>query len=134
MTKFLIILLISGLTSISSLAQSSNEQEDTAMATGEIGKVSAIPLNVLFATNEDCDLYINGQFKSTVSKAAHKYVKLTPGTYIYTAKSRTATGEFDEKFIVKEDRVNEVFIDLLYFLEQNNSSKSNLGNKQAAIS
>ena len=69
---------------------------------------------VLFATNEDCDLYINDEYKGTAAKSNFKYLKLAPGTYTYKAKSKTTFDEVKESFRVNEEGLNEVFIDLLY--------------------
>jgi formylglycine-generating enzyme required for sulfatase activity len=124
MTKLFFILLVSCLGFTPCWAQTSTRQE-TNYSTGQTPKSSAIPLEVLFATNEDCDLYINGQFKSTITKSAHKYLKLAPGTYSYMAKGRTTAGEFTERFVVQEGKPNEVFIDLLYYIDLSNIQKAN---------
>ena len=36
--------------------------------------------NVLFASNEDCELFINDEPKGTIQKSEFTYLKLTPGT------------------------------------------------------
>lgn len=119
MIRFYFILLVSCSVITQGWAQASNEPDiyDSIKLSFKQANTS---LDVLFATNEDCDLYINGQFKSTVTKNAHKYIRLSPGTYTYTAKGRLNIGEFHENFVVKEGQLNEVFIDLLYFADLNN--------------
>ena len=129
MTKLFCILLLCGLTSTNGWTQTSNGQGPTNTANQETAS-STVSLDVLFATNEDCDLYINGQFKAAVTKNAHKYIKLSPGNYSYTAKSRSTASAFEEKFVVKEGKVNEVFIDLLYFIDLQQQANSNTVNKQ----
>jgi formylglycine-generating enzyme required for sulfatase activity len=90
--------------------------------------------DVLFATNEDCDLYINGAFKTRVTKDAHKYVKLLPGKHTYTAKSKTITDVLEQTFNVGEKQANEVFIDFLYFLDERKTARDNLKGKKNAAS
>ncbi len=69
---------------------------------------------VLFATNEDCDLYINEKYEGIAAKSNFKYLKLPPGTYWYKAISKKTPGEVKESFRVQEGGMNEIFIDLLY--------------------
>ncbi len=90
---------------------------------------SKILLDVLFATNEDCDLYISEEFKGTVNKSKHKFIKLTPGSYIYKAKSKSTFDELKESFVVKDGDSNEIFIDLLYFIDEKNQQRESLKNK-----
>lgn len=82
-------------------------------------------LDVLFATNEDCDLY-DGVLKGTVSKNAHQYLKLPPGSYVFKAKSKSTSDILDVHFVVKEGQANEVFIDLLYFIDEQNDIRQRL--------
>ena len=85
---------------------------------------------VLFATNEDCELFINGDFKTAISKSAHKYVKLATGRYVYKARSKQLPDELEQSFIVNESKENEIFIDLLYFLDERKALRESLkGNK-----
>lgn len=74
--------------------------------------------DVLFATNEDLDLYINDELKGTLTKSAHLYIKLPAGNYNYKAKSKTTADEYRDTFSVKDGAPNEVFIDFLYFLDE----------------
>ena len=73
---------------------------------------------VLFATNEDCDLEIYGAFLGSISKREHKELKLAPGNYTYKAVSKTGVDELEESFAVKENGLNEIFIDLLYVYDR----------------
>lgn len=74
--------------------------------------------DVLFATNEDCDLYIGEEFKGTVSKKQYTYLKLAPGTYTYKVKCKLVPDELKETFTVREGEQSEVFIDLLFFIDE----------------
>src|SRR5689334_7733943 len=69
--------------------------------------------NVLFATNEDCDLFINDEPKGIIQKAEFSYLKLAPGTYTYKARSKNTLDELTGSFTVTEGCTNEIFIDLL---------------------
>ena len=73
---------------------------------------------VLFATNEDCDLFINNEARGTVLKKEHTFLKLPSGTYTYRAKSKTSVDEMQQTFQVKDNGQNEIFIDLLYFIDE----------------
>lgn len=75
-------------------------------------------LDVLFATNDDGDLYVNNNFKGAVSKTAYRYIKMTAGSYTYRLKSKATGDEYKGTFEVKEGGLNEVFIDLLYAIDQ----------------
>lgn len=74
---------------------------------------------VLFATNEDCELYIGNEYNGSVWKSDHRFIKLAPGPYLLKAKSKTTGDEWKESFTVKERGTNEVFIDLLYIVDEN---------------
>lgn len=125
MTKYYLILLLSSLICMNGWTQASMEQEETGTkVNSSTAKSDSTFLDVLFATNEDCDLYINGQFNCALKKSTHKYIKLAPGTYAFTAKERFITEPYENKFIVKSGKANEVFIDLLYFIDQTNKKKS----------
>lgn len=87
------------------------------------GATSLAAQDVLFATNEDCDLFINDQLKGTVSKNKYLYVKIEPGTYSYRARSKYGADELKDSFEVKEGGSTEVFIDLLYVIDENNKSR-----------
>ena len=88
----------------------------------------SILLDVLFATNEDCDLYISEEFKGTVNKSKHKYIKLSPGSYLYKARSKSTSDELAESFIVNVGDSNEIFIDLLYVVDEMNQQRESLKN------
>lgn len=75
-------------------------------------------LQVLFATNEDGDLYINNNHKGTVSKAAYKYIPMTPGRYTYRLKSKATGDEYKGSFVVAAGGLNEVFADLLFAVDE----------------
>lgn len=79
--------------------------------------------NVLFATNDDCDLYIDGQLKGEVLRKAFLYVKLSDGRYTYKAISKLTLDELIDTFTVTSGRSNEVFIDLLYLVDQKTAER-----------
>ncbi len=97
-----------------------------AIITEEWDTTAKILLDVLFATNEDCDLYINDEFKGIVTKSEFKYLKLIPGKYVYKVVSKTTSDEFKESFSVKEGEANEIFIDLLYVIDEKKKQRENL--------
>ena len=78
---------------------------------------SGILLDVLFATNEDCHLFINDEPRGFVTKVAFFYLKLSPGTYRYTARNPSTGEEWKDTFSVAGGKLNEVFIDLLYAMD-----------------
>ena len=86
--------------------------------TNRAGLPNATLLEVLFATNEDCDLFINEELKGLLSKDQFRYVKLAPGSYGYRAKSKTTLDEVVDSFTVAEGKTNEIFIDLLYVVDE----------------
>ncbi len=79
---------------------------------------------VLFATNEDCDLFVDEQLKGVVTKSKYLYIKLAPGNHTYRAKSKSAASELKESFKVESDVVNEVFIDLLYAIDESQKTQT----------
>lgn len=81
-------------------------------------KSSGAGLDVLFATNEDCDLFVNGELRGTALKSDFFYTKLPVGNYQYKAKSKATGDELRDSFSVKAGAANEVFIDLLYFVDE----------------
>jgi formylglycine-generating enzyme required for sulfatase activity len=105
-----------------------------AMATDDTGTTNAsfedsLPVGktlqqVLFATNEDCNLSIAGEFNGTVTKTEHLQLRLAPGNYTYKAASKTSADELEESFTVKETGLNEIFIDLLYVGDQNQQAET----------
>lgn len=82
-------------------------------------------IEVLFATNEDCDLFVDEEFKTVVSKNQYQYVKLSPGDHSYKAKSKSTASELKEAFKVSATQSNEIFIDLLYAIDENNLKAQN---------
>lgn len=72
---------------------------------------------VLFATNEDCQLFVNGEVRGFVSKEAFLYIKLAPGAYQYVARHPTTGEEWKDTFSIAKGKLNEVFIDFLYALD-----------------
>lgn len=80
-------------------------------------------LDVLFATNDDCELSVYGQFEGTVARTEHKQLKLAPGNYTYKAVSKSGTDQVEESFTVSDKGLNEIFIDLLYVRDQNLQGK-----------
>lgn len=83
-------------------------------------------LDVLFATNEDCDLLVNNEVSGQVLKSQFRYLKLAPGTYRYTAKSKRTGDEMSESFLVSAGGVNEVFMDLLYVVDEKQAQRTAL--------
>ena len=82
--------------------------------------------DVLFATNDDCDLYINGEAKGVVLKSDFRYVKLPPGNYRYRAKSKATGDELTDVFSVSENGTNEVFLDVLYVIDAKTAERTRL--------
>lgn len=74
---------------------------------------------VLFATNEDCNLSIYGEYTGDVSKTEHLRLQLAPGIYTFKAASKSTADELEKSFTVNASGPNEVFIDLLYVANQN---------------
>ncbi len=73
---------------------------------------------VLFATNEDCLLYIFREFNGVVLKSTHRYINLKPGVYEYKARSSRTLDELRGQFIVTKSGLNEVFLDMLYVVDE----------------
>ncbi|MDQ6610761.1 MAG: formylglycine-generating enzyme family protein [Bacteroidota bacterium] len=89
-------------------------------------------LEVLFATNEDCDLYIGEEWKGQVLKSEFLYLKLQAGNYSYKAKSKATLDELKDSFIVKQGDLNEVFMDLLYLVDEKNRQRESVKNNVTA--
>ena len=87
--------------------------------------------DVLFATNEDVDLFINDELKGALTKKAHLILQLPAGSYTYKAKSKTSAYELRQSFTVKEGALNEFFIDFLYFLDEKKLVEESLKNSNA---
>lgn len=97
-------------------------------ATNNADSVPTQALDVLFATNDDCDLYINGEAKGSVLKTDFRYVKLAPGDYRYRAKSKITGDELSDVFNVSEEGTNEVFLDMLYVIDEKAAERTRLQN------
>ncbi|MDQ3277776.1 MAG: formylglycine-generating enzyme family protein, partial [Bacteroidota bacterium] len=74
-------------------------------------------IDVLFATNEDCRIYINKEAKGMISKDRFFYLKLSPGTYSYVARSEKTGDEWRDHFTISKGTSKEVFIDMLYAMD-----------------
>jgi formylglycine-generating enzyme required for sulfatase activity len=72
---------------------------------------------VLFATNEDCQLFVNGEVRGFLSKEAFLYIRLAPGAYQYVAKHPTTGDEWKDTFSIAPGKQNEVFIDFMYAMD-----------------
>ena len=82
------------------------------------GNETNAEFNVLFATNEDCDFFINNESKGLLLKKEHLFVKLPAGSYTFRARSKSSGDELQQTIQVKEGALNEFFIDLLYFVDE----------------
>lgn len=89
-------------------------------------------LDVLFATNEDCDLYINNELKGPVLKSSFRYLKLSAGTYTYKAVTKTTFDELTDSFTVAAGGANEFFLDLLYLVDEKKTQRESVQNKRDA--
>ncbi len=98
------------------------------VVTNNPGTPSQRLINVLFATNEACELSINDEPKGEVEKTAFSYLKLAPGTYTYKAKSKATLDELTETFTVAEGATNEVFIDLLWVVDEKKAERATMLN------
>lgn len=85
----------------------------------QIWSQTTLKRNVLFATNDDCVLSVYGEFNGPVNKTKHLQLQLAPGSYTFKAASKSSVDELEEKFIVRDTGLNEIFIDLLYVKDQN---------------
>jgi hypothetical protein len=139
MRSHLLIFLIASFFTYRSWAQASvevggiNELPQTTDTTNPKSLDKQASVDVLFATNEDCNLSIYGEFEGLLSRSQHKRLKLPVGRYTYKAVSRVAGGELEETFQVKESGLNEIFIDLLYASDQKNVSGSGRTNSGVSI-
>ena len=101
-----------------------SDLQDAAFPTHKNFFTDSLPLRktlqtVLFATNDDCNLSIYGEYTGTVSKTEHLRLQLAPGIYTFKAASRSSADELEKSFTVNANGPNEVFIDLLYVANQN---------------
>jgi formylglycine-generating enzyme required for sulfatase activity len=101
------------------LAIANNGIMTTYASFGDSLPAGKTPQQVLFATNEDCNLSIAGEFNGTVTKTKHLQLQLAPGKYTYKAASKMSADELEESFTVTNTGLNEIFIDLLYVGDQN---------------
>lgn len=95
-------------------------------APAAVSDTSREGLDVLFATNDDCELYINDEAKGPVSKTAFRFLKLPAGTYRYKAKSKSTGDELTDVFTVVAGESNEVFMDLLYVIDEKAAQRAGL--------
>ena len=84
---------------------------------------NASALDVLFATNEDCELFINGERKGQVLKSDFLILKLSEGSYQYRAVSRSTQDELVDSIRVAASGTNEFFLDLLYLIDRKNEER-----------
>ncbi|HEY0041820.1 MAG TPA: SUMF1/EgtB/PvdO family nonheme iron enzyme [Flavisolibacter sp.] len=122
MIKRLLILTLCVLLFQEGWTQSSGNRKPRTSApkkgAGENAANQPKQISVLFATNDDCDLFINEQLQSTVRKSGFTYINLAPGNYTYTAKSKATGDELLETITVSKDGINEVFIDMLFVVDE----------------
>jgi formylglycine-generating enzyme required for sulfatase activity len=71
-------------------------------------------------------LFVAGEYLTSVSRSKHEYVKLAPGRYAYTAKSKSTGDEMKESFVVNSNGLNEVFIDMMYFVDEQNHKRESI--------
>ena len=89
-------------------------------------------LNVLFATNEDGELYINNNSKGLLTKAEHRVLKMTPGNYFLRLKSKATGDEYRQSFLVTAGGLNEVFADMLFAIDEAKAVRDSITRKAAA--
>ncbi len=104
------------------------QEVDTDKAQNETGNGSAL-LDVLFATNGDGQLYINDSARGPVSKRDFRYIKMEPGQYSYRVQSTATQDELADTFTVSPGKPNEVFIDLLFLMDEKKAEREFLTNK-----
>ena len=104
------------------------KEVETDKAQNEAGSDTTL-LDVLFATNEDGELYINDSARGLVSKSAFRYIKMEPGQYSYRVQSTATQDELKDTFTVAQGKPNEVFIDLLFFIDEKAAEREFLTNK-----
>ena len=117
-----------GLLTISSLCwsqapYSKKKSSSTSKTTSAKTNAVPLPLNVLFATNEDCELYVNDELKGEVSKSNHFYTKLPPGKYEVKAVSKATKDVLTENISVAEGSLNEIFLDLLLVVDERTAQR-----------
>ncbi|HUC80929.1 MAG TPA: SUMF1/EgtB/PvdO family nonheme iron enzyme [Flavisolibacter sp.] len=88
--------------------------------------VSPAAFEVLFATNEDCDLFINGERKGQVVKSDFLFLKLPAGNHQFMAVSATTQDALVDTIRVTQAGTNEFFIDLLYLVDQKNEERERI--------
>lgn len=113
---------------LSGLCGAQNSSTNKSVKTPPAGATNASQnlSSVLFATNEDCDLYINDELKGEVRKTAFTYLKLPAGKYGYKAITKTTGDELTDTFTVSEGSTNEVFMDLLLVVDEKNEQRARL--------
>lgn len=91
-------------------------------STSTPGRTDTVPgrvEQVLIATNEDCEIFINNAAMGSVSKNEFRHLRLEPGTYRVRARSKATGDELTDAFTVTENGPNEVFLDVLYAVDEN---------------
>lgn len=88
--------------------------------------------DVLFATNADCRIFINNEWKGVVAKDRFFYLKLAPGTYHFIARNDSTGDEWRDRFIILQDKPAEVFIDMLYTMDAGNELRMEIARMAAA--
>ena len=121
---FLISTVINSCLPNISLAQVNNGIMITHAPVGDSLPSGKPMQQVLFATNEDCNFSIAGEFNGTLIKTEHLQLRLAPGNYTYKAASKMSADELEESFTVKDTGLNEIFIDLLYVSDQNQQAET----------
>jgi formylglycine-generating enzyme required for sulfatase activity len=105
-------------------AFSTTQQQTLPEKNDSAGMIPSI--KVLFATNEDCQLYINEEPKGHVSKDSFLYLPLPSGTYRYLARAKNSGDEWRDTFSVTAARPTEVFIDMLYAIDAGNEKRASV--------
>lgn len=95
-------------------------------------KTEAQLQDVLFATNEDCLIYINDERKGMVPKDRFFHLLLKPGTHHYIAKNEKTGDEWRDSFTLVTGKPAEVFIDMLYAMDAGNELRAEMSRLAAA--
>ena len=109
------------------LAAFALDRQDAPFPTNRTWSTDSVPQRktlqtVLFATNDDCNLSVYGEYTGTVSRTEHLRLQLAPGIYTFKAASKSSADELEKSFTVNANGPNEVFIDLLYVANQDQLS------------
>lgn len=87
--------------------------------------------DVLFATNEDCRIYINEEAKGLVAKDRFFYLKLAPGTHHFVARNEKTGDEWRDSFTISTGKPTEVFIDMLFAMDAGNELRGEMSRMAA---